>query len=118
LLAVYTKNLTIFKDTSDTSWQVGYAMSYITDGPMGQPESRISNPGAFFVWDHRRTPGCADTRAGHLGPPWTPFPPEADTAHTHYPDRHNRGFVALAVDTSVKWRSPKSITVNDFFAIR
>ena len=112
----YVKNLQIFKDPTETNWQVGYAMSYISDGPMGKPDSMVSNPSVMFVWDHRRTPGCADTRAGHVGPPWTAFPPIADTTHTHYPDRHAGGFVGLRADTSAKWRKPQSLTDADFSA--
>ena len=114
--AVYVKNLAIFKDPTEQQWQVGYAMSYITEGPMGRSASSFENPAALFVWDHRRTPGCADTRTGHLGPPWTPFPPSADTTHSHYPDRHTGGFVALAADASAKWRNPKALKVSDFIA--
>jgi len=116
MTAPFVKSLAIFKDPTEPKWQVGYAMSYITEGPMGRPASSVANPTALLVWDHRRTPGCADTRAGHLGPPWTVFPPSADTAHTHYPDRHNGGFVALASDTSAKWRNPRSLVDADFIA--
>ncbi len=38
-------------------------MSYIYYGPMGKPDAQIVNPGVFFVWDHAKTPGCADTTA-------------------------------------------------------
>ncbi len=116
LTAPYIKNLQIFKDPSEPNWQVGYAMSYITEGPMGKPASSVANPSVMFVWDHRRTPGCADTRAGHTGPPWNPFPPTLDTAHTHYPTRHSLGFVTLRHDTSAKWRLPSSLKDNDFNA--
>lgn len=116
LLAPYIVNLKIFKDPADDKWQVSYAMSYITRGPMGKNDSFVSNPSAMFVWDHRRTPGCADTRSGHQGPPWNPFPWDQDTAKTHYPDRHTIGVVTLRHDGSVKWRLPSTLTDNDFFA--
>ena len=116
LTAPYVKSLQIYKDPTEQKWQVGYAMSYVTEGPMGRPASSLANPHVLFVWDHRRTPGCADTRGGHLGPPWTPFPPEADTSHSHYPDRHTGGFVGLSVDGSVKWRKPDSLKLSDFIA--
>ncbi|MBX3111035.1 MAG: type II secretion system protein [Fimbriimonadaceae bacterium] len=115
-LQPYVKNFQIFKDPSDTVWQVGYAMSYVTEGPMGRSASEVANPVVLQVWDHRRTPGCADTRTGHAGPPWTPFPPEADTKHTHYPDRHTGGFNPLSHDGSVRWRNVKSLKVSDFIA--
>ena len=44
------------------------------------------------------------------------FPPSADTAHTHYPIRHNGGFVTLRHDGSVKWRAPSSMTDADFLS--
>lgn len=116
MVAPYVKNLDIFKDPVERNWQVGYAMSYITAGPMGKPDGGIANPAALFVWDHRRTPGCADTRTGHTGPPWTPFPPDQDTAHTHYPDRHAKGLVTLRVDTSVKFLRPAVLKTSDFDA--
>jgi hypothetical protein len=115
-LQPYFKNFTIFKDPTEQQWQVGYAMSYITAGPMGKPEAAVENPAVCQVWDHARTPGCADTRAGFTGPPWNPFPPAADTAHTHYPIRHNGGFVTLRHDGSVKWRNPTSMKDADFLS--
>jgi len=115
-LQPYFKNVSIFKCPEDTQWQVGYAMSYISAGPMGKPESAVENPSVCQVWDHSRTPGCADTRAGFTGPPWNPFPVAADTAHTHYPTRHNGGFVTLRHDSSAKWRRPESMTNKDFLS--
>lgn len=117
-LQPYAKSLQIFRDPTETTWQVGYAMSYITDGPMGRPDSQVANPTVMFVWDHRRTPGCADTRAGHTGPPWTAFPPDQDTTHTHYPFRHSDGFVGLRHDSSAKWKRAAALTDADFIAIR
>ena len=115
-LQPYFKNEIIFKDPTERQWQVGYAMSYITRGPMGQPESSVVNPSVMQVWDHARTPGCADTRAGHTGPPWNPFPVSADTAHTHYPTRHAGGLITLRHDSSAKWRNPKGLLDADFLA--
>lgn len=115
-LQPYFKNFQIFKCPTETQRQVGYAMSYITAGPMGKPESMVENSSVCQVWDHSKTPGCADTRTGHTGPPWNPFPPDQDTAHTHYPMRHNGGFITLRHDGSAKWRSPLSMTNADFLS--
>lgn len=119
LLMPYIKSVQIFKCPSDTAWQVGYAMSYISDGPMGKNEAAVTNPGALYVWDHAKTPGCADTRVlpHTAGAPWLPFPVAADTAHTHYPYRHSDGFVGLRVDGGVKFRKPSSLTDTDFSAL-
>ena len=80
------------------------------------PDAFVVNPTVMFVWDHARTPGCADTRTGQAGPVWGIFPPDQDTAHTHYPLRHSEGFTTLRYDGSVKWRKPSSLTNNDFLA--
>ena len=113
----YFKNAAIFKCPAEMQWQVGFAMSYITAGPMGRPESEVANPVVLQVWDHAKTPGCADTRSGHTGPPWNPFPEIADTAHSHYPVRHNGGFVTLRHDGGAKWRRPETIVDKDFDAV-
>jgi prepilin-type N-terminal cleavage/methylation domain-containing protein len=116
LLQPYCKNLRIFKCPSYTKGQVGYAMSYITAGPMGKSDADVTNPSVLFVWDHSRTPGCADTRAGSFGPIWGFFPPSADTQHTHYPIRHSGGLTTLRYDGSARWRRPDSLTEADFAA--
>jgi len=115
-LQPYVKSVQIFKCPSDPKWQCGYAMSYISYGPMGQPDAFVTNPTALFVWDHAKTPGCADTRTGKTGPTWGPFPPDKDTSHTHYPYRHSDGFVGLRYDGSSKFRKPSSLTDRDFLA--
>ena len=119
LLMPYVKNLQVFKCPSDTQWQVGYAMSYISAGPMGKNEALVINPGALYVWDHAKTPGCADTQVlpHAASDPWLAFPVAADTAHTHYPFRHSDGFVGLRVDGGVKFRVPSTLTDTDFNAI-
>lgn len=115
-LQPYIKNVQIFKCPSGLKWQSGYAMSYITDGPMGRPDAFVTNPTVLFVWDHARTPGCADTRAPRIGPDWDPFPSDQDTQHTHYPFRHSDGFVGLRYDGGSKFRKPSSLTRTDFLA--
>ncbi len=114
----YVKSLQIFHCPSYPQGQVGYAMGYADIGPMGKNEAMVVNPGALQVWDHAKTPGCADTGASHtLGTPWPFFPVDADTAHTHYPFRHSDGFVGLRVDGAVKFRKPTSLTSADFNAL-
>lgn len=116
MLQPYFKNLMIFKCPSYAAGQVGYAMGYITAGPMGKPDAAVSNPTVLQVWDHSRTPGCADTRTGQTGPNWGIFPVAEDTAHTHYPTRHTGGFTTLRYDGSAKWRKPESLVDRDFIA--
>ena len=116
MLQPYFKNLMIFKCPSYKAGQVGYAMSYSSVGPMGKSDAEVSNPTVMFVWDHARTPGCADTRTGKTGPVWGVFPPSADTLHTHYPTRHTGGFNTLRYDSSAKWRKPEGLMDSDFAA--
>jgi len=116
-LMPYVKSLQVFHCPSYPQGQVGYAMGYSDIGPMGKNEAVVTNPGALQVWDHAKTPGCADTGAAHvLGTPWNPFPVASDTTHTHYPFRHNGGFVGLREDGAVKFRVPSTLVTNDFDA--
>ena len=117
-LQPYVRNFGIFKCPTYPQGQVGYAMSYIYNGPMGMPDSFVTNPTVYFVWDHARTPGCADTStAGNANPSMRgPFPFAQDTGHTHYPFRHTDGFVGLRYDGSAKFRKPASLTNADFIA--
>jgi len=99
-------------------------MSYVYYGPMGKPDGQVVNPGVFFVWDHAKTPGCAGTttagNATQAASPTTPtrteFPFAADTAHTHYPSRHNGGFMALAYDGSAKFHPFSQLTTAMYHA--
>ena len=115
----YVKNLQIFRCPSYSAGQVGYAMSYIYNGPMGQADAFVINPVVYFVWDHKNTPGCANTGttvpipmdangafqrgpfpiAEDINPPVTTTVP-----HTHYPSRHTDGFNGLRYDGSAKFR--------------
>ena len=119
-LQPYVKNLQIFRCPSYSAGQSGYAMSYIYNGPMGQADAFVVNPTVYFVWDHKNTPGCANTGTTlpvtpdatdgtyHRGP----FPISEDITppvtttipHTHYPARHTDGFNGLRYDGSAKFR--------------
>ena len=121
-LQPYVKNQQIFRCPSYPQGQVGYAMSYIFNGPMGQADAFVTNPTVYFVWDHKRTPGCANTSTtpspfssnapGMRGP----FPLEQDqtgsTAHTHYPSRHTDGFNGMRYDGSAKFRKYSGLDTN------
>lgn len=117
-LQPFVKNLAVLKCPSYPQGQVEYAMSYIYYGPMRMPDAKVINPGVLFGWDHAKTPGCADTttagNAAQAASPTTPthteFPFAQDTARTHYPTRHNGGFVALAYDGSVKFHQFSQLT--------
>jgi prepilin-type N-terminal cleavage/methylation domain-containing protein len=124
-LQPYVKNQAIFRCPSYPQGQVGYAMSYIVNGPMGQPDAFVTNPTVFFAWDHKKTPGCANTGTtegtpadpDHYSPAIPgdrgPFPLDQDnegtTPHTHYPDRHTDGFNGMHYDGSAKYRKYTSL---------
>ncbi|MDR3708435.1 MAG: DUF1559 domain-containing protein [Capsulimonadaceae bacterium] len=120
-LMPYVKSTGIFKcPSSDPNLQCGYAMSYIFNGPMGTADNQVSSPGAFVVWDHANTPGCADTSgsgkedaAGNANERGM-FPVAQDTTSVHYPIRHTGGFSGLCYDGSVKWHSPATLTSQNF----
>ncbi len=118
-LQPYVKNLAIFRCPDYPQGQVGYAMSYIQNGPMGKPDSYVVNPTVNWVWDHAKTPGCADTQSSAIPPDYLHrdwFPNSADTGHTHYPARHQGGFNVLRYDGSANWQISSNLKAADFHA--
>jgi prepilin-type processing-associated H-X9-DG protein len=68
-------------------------MNYTTGGPSGKRLTDLTtgngSSNVLIVWDHGRTPGCANsTRAAPRGP-WKPFADPNDV--THYPQRRHTG---------------------------
>jgi len=121
MIQPYVHNLAIFKcPSANPPLQVGYAMSYISLGAMGKPDSYVGNPAVFVVWDHSKTPGCADTITADIpssqNGTWQPFPPAQDTTHIHYPLRHTGGFHGLRYDGSVTIKRYTQLTNSDFYA--
>jgi prepilin-type N-terminal cleavage/methylation domain-containing protein len=85
-------------------FQVSYAMNYVTGGPNGKRLMELSNGNGtsniLLVWDHGRTPGCANSRTAAPRGPWKPYTDPHDT--THYPERRHVGvFNALHCDGHV-----------------
>jgi prepilin-type N-terminal cleavage/methylation domain-containing protein/prepilin-type processing-associated H-X9-DG protein len=119
MLAPYVKNYGIFRCPSYTG-QVGYAMSYIYGGPMGESDATVSSMfpdigRIMVIWDHARTPGCADTTNYATAPQKPPFTPiNGPTAATHYPVRHNEGMNALFYDGHVSFKKPNNLRDSDF----
>ena len=116
LLFPYVRNLQVFKCPSEKHWQCCYAMSYVAGSPMGQDDSFVSVPSdRIVVWDHRRTPGCADTAnyKSNPRPPYTPFE-GGPKSETHYPTRHSGGTNFLFYDGHVKWLRPSRLRVANF----
>lgn len=84
-------------------FQISYGMSYVTGGPNGLRIDDLTNgngaSNVMIVWDHGRTPGCANSKIAAPRGPWKPFVDSADM--THYPARHNGRFNALFCDGHV-----------------
>jgi len=118
-LSPYVKNFGVFRCPSYTG-QVGYAMSYVFGSPMGEPDATVSNMftdigRVMVIWDHARTPGCADTTNYATAPQKPPFTPlTGAAAATHYPLRHNEGMNALFYDGHVAFRKPSTLRDSDF----
>jgi prepilin-type N-terminal cleavage/methylation domain-containing protein/prepilin-type processing-associated H-X9-DG protein len=84
-------------------FQTSYGMNYVTGGPNGLRISDVVNgngsSNVLIVWDHGRTPGCANSKVAAPRGPWQPYVDPADT--THYPERHSTTFNTLYVDGHV-----------------
>ena len=118
LLAPYVKNYGVFR-CPDYNGQVGYAMSYVYGGPMGVSDAAANSfpdiGRIMVIWDHARTPGCADTANYATAPQKPPFTPVTGVpAATHYPLRHNEGHNVLYYDGHVNWRKPTTFRDSDF----
>ena len=111
LLYSFFQTTNIFKCPEEMKWQCGYGMNYTTGSPMAQPDCYVSQPSdRLVVWDHRRSPGCSDSRfATAPRPPWTPF-----TADGHYPTRHGGRMVGLWYDGHVEAIRPARLRVQNF----
>jgi len=82
-------------------FQTSYGMNYTTGGPNGRRLVDLTNGNGtsniVIVWDHGRTPGCANSTTAAPRGPWKPFVNSADV--THYPvQRHNGVFNLLFCD--------------------
>ena len=100
-------------------YQVSYGMNYTTGGPNGQPLARLINGNGssniLIVWDHGKTPGCANSKIAAPRGPWQPFNNPADT--THYPQRrHVSVFNVLYCDGHVVPITQSDLSLPLFYA--
>ena len=110
LLHSYFGATNIFKCPVEPKWQCGYGMNYCEGSPMAKPDSFVSQTSErLAVWDHRRSPGCADSRLPAPRPPWLPF-----NTDSHYPPRHSDRFNGLFYDGHVQSLRQSELRVHNF----
>lgn len=109
-----TNNIRVFKCPIEQQWQCGYAMNYSTGSANGQRDSFVTQTSErLVIWDHRRTPGCSDSRITTTSrPPFLPFIGAA--SETHYPPRHNGRMDGLFYDAHVQALKPIDLSVRNF----
>jgi prepilin-type N-terminal cleavage/methylation domain-containing protein/prepilin-type processing-associated H-X9-DG protein len=112
-------DMTAGSATQGAEFQVSYGMNYVTGGPNGRPlVTLIGGNGSsniMIVWDHGRTPGCANsTRAAPRGP-WQPYSSSTDAVH--YPQRRHLGsFNVLFCDGHVVPMTQNDLLASLFYA--
>ncbi len=86
--------------TQGQAYQASYGMNYVTGGPNGKRLIDLTNGNGssniMIVWDHAKTPGCANSATAAPRGPVTPYTNAA--AQTHYPLRHIGVFNVLFCD--------------------
>ena len=114
--------------TLGEAYQVSYGMNYVTGGPNGLAVADVANGNGsshvLIVWDHGRTPGCANSNTAAPRGPWAApgtspaWPPDftGASAATHFPRRHAGLFNALYVDGHVAAMNPTELTARLFYA--
>ena len=111
LLAPYFGTTNIFKCPVEPKWQCSYGMNYSTGSPVGQRDSFVTQTSErLIVWDHRRSPGCSDSRlTAPPRPPWLPF----DNT-SHYPPRHEGRMMGLFYDGHVQSLKRTTLSLRNF----
>jgi prepilin-type N-terminal cleavage/methylation domain-containing protein/prepilin-type processing-associated H-X9-DG protein len=112
-----------FDPATNQPFQCSYGMNYVSGGPNGKTLAELSHGNGtsniLIVWDHGRTPGCADsTHAATPANPRGPWPfPDNTTPKTHYPDqRHDGVFNALFCDGHAMAVAPDKLATSLFLA--
>jgi len=104
-------------------YQCSYGMNYVSGGPNGKSLGQLTNGNGssniLIVWDHGKTPGCADsTHAATPANPRGPWPfPDTTNPKTHYPDqRHTNTFNVLYCDGHAVPMTQGGLAVTLFLA--
>ena len=103
--------------TYGQAFQVSYGMNYVTGGPNGKRLTHLPNgtSNIALVWDHGRTPGCANSTIAAPRGPWHPYVKDDDT--THYPGRRHGGvFHVLYCDGHVAAMTQAELNDKLFYA--
>ncbi len=112
-------DITPGSSTFGQEYQCSYGMNYVTGGPNGRRLTDLTrgngSSNIMIVWDHGRTPGCANsTRPAPRGP-WHPLVNYNDTVH--YPvQRHGGVFNVLFCDGHVEALTQVELTDRLFYA--
>jgi prepilin-type N-terminal cleavage/methylation domain-containing protein/prepilin-type processing-associated H-X9-DG protein len=106
--------------TFGQTFQCSYGMNYTTGGPSGRKLTDLiggnGSSNILYVWDHGRTPGCANSTIAAPRGPWMPFTSATDT--THYPQsRHTGVFNALYADGHSTPISQADLALPLFYAV-
>jgi prepilin-type N-terminal cleavage/methylation domain-containing protein len=111
LLFDYLTQTNIFHCPVEPKWQCSYGMNYSDGSPAGRRDSVVSQPAErLVVWDHRRSPGCSDSRIpAPPRPPWMPF-----TDTSHYPPRHLDRLSGLFHDGHAVSLLPSKLLLRNF----
>jgi prepilin-type N-terminal cleavage/methylation domain-containing protein/prepilin-type processing-associated H-X9-DG protein len=105
--------------TQGQTFQCSYGMNYTTGGPNGRKLVELTNlngtSNILIVWDHGRTPGCANSKIAAPRGPWVPFGDPTDV--THYPQRRHGGvFNTLYCDGHVVGTAQSDLMPSLFYA--
>jgi hypothetical protein len=112
-------DLTPGSATLGQQYQVSYGMNYVTGGPNGKRLTDLTNGNGssniIIVWDHAKTPGCANSTTAAPRGPWKPYTGPA--AATHYVEqRHMHTFNVLFCDDHVANMTQTDLIDSLFYA--
>jgi prepilin-type processing-associated H-X9-DG protein len=94
-------------------------MNYVTGGPNGRRLTDLmsgnGSSNIMIVWDHGRTPGCANSKIAAPRGPWQPYQDNKDLVH--YPQqRHDGVFNVLFCDAHVEGMTQNDLGDSRFYA--